>query len=508
MLASCLDLEQYPKSQLTNDDFYKTDRQVASAIGPIYNGLENPAQLGTGDNMMISATDQVVTPTRDYGGWYDNGVHLRTHSHTWTTTEVNGIWLYAFKGVNACNRLLYQIEQIEDTTNIVSYLEDEIRAVRAYYYFIALDYYGRVPIVKDYDVPENFAPANNSRDEVYAFVKNELEATAKNLPMPGMENYGRMHRMAAYTLLAKVYLNSLVFSGEDPLDIDEGEIKWQECIESCDQIINSGIYSLELNYFDNFSVNNIGSSENIFVIPTDPDKMLNKNKIGRYTLHFNNAKSYQGMEGGGYNGICGLPSFINSYNENDIRKQMWLSGVQLSIDGDTLLCTMGQQAGQPLNYVNEMDDIEYVLEAQGLRIAKFDYTGYRRNTTEGDIPIFRYSDVLLMKAEALMRQNGGIATENALELVNLVRERASLLPLTMNELTLEALLKERGHELALEGYRRNDLIRFGKWIQPFYEGSTIKNIEKKVIGQKYVRLLPIPDQQINANPNLTQNPGY
>ena len=503
LLGSCTELEQDPASELTNDQFFNNERQVLAAIGPAYSHLSYP---GARTNTM-KTTDMCMTPTRGKH-WYDGGTHLRKHWHTWNLSEVNGPWSYAYGGISTCNRIQYQIEQLENPSETAQNLLKELRALRAYYYFIALDYYGNVPIVKKHDVPENFAPTNSSRDEVYNFVVSELEEAVPNLPEEvNTRTYGRMTKWAGYTLLAKVYLNSLVYSGDDPLDIQSGTAAWQKAIDACNKVINSGHYSLEEDYFANFSTENSNSSENIWVIPTDPDRTGWKYAVGYETLHYQNNKTFKGFQGGPWNGICAVPSFYESYGENDVRKDMWLKGYQTNVSGDTLEATV-RLAGEPLEFINEVHNIENAWENEGLRIAKFDYTDYRNACVQGDLPIFRYADVLLMKAEALMRQNGGQATGEALQLVNQVRDRAGLDPLSAGELTMDKLLEERGHELATEGWRRNDLIRFGEFIKPFYEGSDVENIEKKVVNEPYVRLYPIPEQQINANPNLEQNPGY
>ncbi|MFP4621962.1 MAG: RagB/SusD family nutrient uptake outer membrane protein, partial [Bacteroidales bacterium] len=281
---------------------------------------------------------------------------------------------------------------------------------------------------------------------------------------------------------------------------------WQKAIDACDQIINSGNFSLEDNYFANFATENENSSENIWVIPTNGELGVGW-YYGCTIMHYQQPETFPGCESGGCNGICAVPSFYESYDESDVRREMWVEGVQIDTDGDTLEA-VERLAGEPLVFTKDIGNVEDAYENEGVRMAKFDYTNMINYAPEGDMPIFRYADVLLMKAEALMRQNDGEPTGEALSLFNKVHTRAGLEPLEMDELTLDTLLAERGHELATEGWRRNDLIRFGEFIKPFYEDSDVENIQKKVVNEPYVRLFPIPEQQINANPNLEQNPGY
>ncbi|MCF8336126.1 MAG: RagB/SusD family nutrient uptake outer membrane protein [Bacteroidales bacterium] len=509
MLASCTELEQEPYDELTQEQFYKTERQVISSIGPAYAEIpyDFAAHWGVWGAQEIP-TDQIMIPTRGKH-WYDGGAHLRPHWHNWNLTEAkfNTSWSWVYGGVSTCNRIKYQIEQLENPSETAQKMVNELNALRAFYYFWGLDMFGNIPIVKKHDVPENYAPDNSSREEVFNFLVSDLEEAIPN--MSGevtSRTYGRLNKWGAFTLLAKLYLNAPVYTG-NATGIN-GTTMWDKTIAACDSVINSGKYSLEEDYFANFATDNENSSENIFVAPLDP-KYSNWGgySLAYASLHYQNNKSFEGFMGGPWNGVCAVPSFIDSYSENDIREDMWLSGYQTNTEGDTLEATV-RLAGEPLEFINEVHNIENAWENEGLRINKYDYTNYENGNTEGDLVLFRYADVLLMKAEALMRKNGGEPTGEALQLVNKVHTRAGMEPLDMNELTLDTLLAERGHEFATEMWRRNDLIRFGEFTKPFYEDSDVENIQKKVVNQDYVRLFPIPSQQRNANPNLDQNPGY
>jgi hypothetical protein len=368
---------------------------------------------------------------------------------------------------------------------------------------LLLDLYGNVPIVTRFDVEPGFAPVNNTRKQVFDFVKQELE---NGIPVLNnkvdLTTYGRFHRYVAFTTLAKLYLNADVFVGEE---------MWDEAIAACDSVINCGAYSLSEDYFENFAIYNEPSKENIFVIPFTnvlaadwgdeiyPPRMFQHHL---WTLHFNGGARFD-TEQGCWDGMCAVPSFYNSYDELDIRRAAWLTGIQFSSTGDTLRCNQ-EKNGQVLDYTPSLTSLENAYENEGARIAKYDYTEASNSQLENDFVLFRYADVLLMKAEALIRKNGGVANQEAVDLVNQIRERA--FPdnpeklYTTSTLTLEALLAERGWEFAGEGIRRNDLIRFGKYNDPAdFRPTKTSDI---------YNLFPIPQDQINANPNLTQNPGY
>ena len=139
----------------------------------------------------------------------------------------------------------------------------------------------------------------------------------------------------------------------------------------------------------------------------------------------------------------------------------------------------------------------------GARIIKWPYqtdgtlTSYRISM-ENDFYLMRYSDVVLMYVEALVRQNR--ASEAAdVEEFKKIRRRAGLEPMTAADLTPDKLLLERQHELALEGWSRQDLIRFGKYTRAWWA---------KDEGKPYMKLLPIPDIRRGDNPKLGQNDGY
>jgi hypothetical protein len=373
--------------------------------------------------------------------------------------------------------------------------------LRGFYYYQLLDIFGDVPLVDSFNVAVGFAPSRNSRAEVFHFVEKELK---EGIPLLNntvdMTTYARFNRYAAFTLLAKLYLNAEVYIGEP---------KYDEVIAACDSVILSGKYELSSDYFSNFAIENEGSAENIFVIPFSnldavdwgdvlPPRMFNHHL---WTLHFTGTQTFN-CEQGGWDGFCAIPSHYRSYDETDIRRTMWLTGQQLSYVGDTLYCNQ-EKSGQPLVYTVDLTDID-CGENEGARLAKYDYTNARNNQLSNDFAVFRYADVLLMKVEALMRKNGGVATQEAVELANLVRARAfpddNSKLYTTATLTMDELLAERGREFAGEGLRRNDQIRFGVYNKPV----GFRTVEA---ADKY-NVFPIPQDQINANPNLIQTPGY
>lgn len=498
ILSGCTDLDVDVYSDITSENFFLTEEQVLSAAGPAYSSLKGYTIPEGNWGCLELTADELLIPTRG-SDWYNDGMYQRAHKHTWLPTEsyVGGSWNLIYTGVANCNRVIYQYDQVEEQSEALISISNELHALRAFYYYMAMDLFGDVPLVDRYDVDEDFAPSNTSRSEIYDFVETSLIDVIPSLnDAVSTETYGRFHKWTAYALLAKVYLNAEVFIGES---------KYQQCIDACDEIINSGYYSLAGDYFSNFLIENEGSPENIFVIPYDATTAVDWGtafNICLWTLHGSNRETYD-LENAPWNGMCAVPSFYHSFDEADIRRTGLLTGQQYSSSGDSLFCTKGMN-GEPLDFTIDFEEMEYASEADGARLAKYEYTGAENFQMNNDFAIFRYADILLMKAEALMRQNGGAATAEAVDLVNQVRSRAfagddSKL-YTSATLTLDELLAERGRELYSEGWRRNDLIRFGKYNDPcdFRPGP---------VADTY-NLFPIPQGEINANPNLVQNPGY
>ncbi|MGK7396663.1 MAG: RagB/SusD family nutrient uptake outer membrane protein [Candidatus Cyclobacteriaceae bacterium M3_2C_046] len=505
MVASCTDLEEDIHSEILKDNYYKNETEFIAAIAPAYGGLRGYS----GDVWALNthSTDHTLIPTRGRH-WYDGGHWQRVHEHTWTseTPQINGAWGYGFDRVNKANQLIYQIAQIEADVDpaLKEQFLAELKLIRAFGYYQLIDFFGNVPIVDRFDVEPGFQPTNNTRQEVFEFIENDIISSIDKLSENvDADTYGRFHKYAAYALLAKLYLNAEVYTGNP---------RWDDCVAACNQIINSEKFSLESNYFNNFVAKNESSKETIFAIPYDDVYTQWGLILPWLTLHYANQKTFN-LSNGPWNGFCAVPSFVKSFAEEDRRVNGWLTGPQYSSTGERLLCSE-ESAPQPLtltiDFVSLTDGEQYdyknALEYHGARFVKFEITPVTQWCMENDLPVYRYADILMMKAECLMRKNGEQATPEAVDLVNQVRSRAFEDPegklYTTATLDLEALLAERGWEFYGEAMRRNDLIRFGEYIKGDWEFYDRSN------EQEYRNIFPIPQPRINANPNLQQNPGY
>jgi len=470
-LQSCTDLTEKVYDAIPAEDFLKTDAQLAAALGPAYGGLRGI----TWDwfNPQEATSDELIVPTRG-GDWFDNGDWLAYSRHTWTAQHgpVNGMWGFIFGNISTLNSLIPKVATNKKAV-------DELRALRAIYYYMAISSFGNVPIVtNDKDVA-----GTKPRAEVYAFIEKELTEAIPSLPTDVV--YSKMNQNVANMLLAKLYLNAGVFKGSP---------EWQKAYDTINKVIGSGKYSLEGNQLFNFSVNNKGSKENIFAIPFNSKSAGGMNFQMR-TLHYANQQTY-GLGNSPWNGFCTLADFYNSFDDADLRKKMWIVGQQYSASGAKLL----DAKNQPLAFVpdwdkDQMTDADAVYQVAGARSQKYEIqTNNPNGDQDNDYVFFRLGDAILMKAEAAL--NLGKDAE-ALAEVNKIRARAGV-P-AMATLTKATLLAERGRELAWEGWRREDMIRFGTFSA---ERKFMKNTDKNK------ELFPIPQPRIDGNPLLKQNPGY
>jgi hypothetical protein len=473
---SCTNLEEEIYDQTTDQSFGQTPGQLAALIGPLYSGL--------GDyygnlNELNTVTDEQIVPTRG-GDWEDGGRWRRFHQHAWDVTlddgTFNGVWTFVYNNSANINRLL---PTITDPQTIA-----ELRTLRAFYHYIALDQFGNVIISES---ATESSPVQRTRAEVYAWVEKELLESLPDLSdVVGGANYGRMNQFVAHMILGKLYLNAQVYTGTP---------EWQKAIVQMDQIINSGKYTLPADFFSTFTVNNQNSPEIILAAPFDATKRGGFNFHMR-TLHYLNQNTY-GFGSAPWNGYATLAEFYNSFEDTDQRKGTWLVGQQFAADGKPLV-----DDNQPLIFTPEIPALVMPAGPEsrraGARFKKYEIQRNNKNNDQSnDFIIYRLADALLMRAEARFRLGN---TAGALEDINRVRERgygANYTPLTT--ITLDGILAERGRELAWEYHRRQDLIRFDKFDDAW---------QFKPVSAETRKLYPIPRTQLDLNPNLKQNPGY
>ena len=525
VLSACTKLKDKPYTTIVSNQLNPTDQAIAALLGSAYSnwrfilldwdGLWRAQEL---------SGDQEVIPGRP-NGWVDGGVYERIHKHTWTADEgiVVQTWGRTYAGITNCNRLIYQIESglIPLTSNKEATMA-ELRALRASYYYILCDIYGNVPIVTKFDLPDGFLPDQSTRKQVYDFIVQELTESIPLLSSKNdMSTYSKFNKWAAYTLLAKVYLNAEVYSGTP---------QWQKCIEACDAVINSGAgYILEKDQKSVFITENQNSKEIVFALALDENYTNNWNAFDLHmqSLSPENQATYN-LLSTPWGGMAAIPQFISSYDADDSRMHKnWIQGQQYSASGTPLNGTMGTTTGKPLIYINEIPSIAFGESVHGFRLGKFEIKMGAAVQLSNDFPVFRYADVLMMKAESLLRTS---QAEKAAEIVTQVRQRAFTanpakatvtgaqlqggtvysygrrdINKTTNEVGTDIafgrFLDELGWEFDQEGRRRQDMIRFGVFTKKSWFSHDAHNNNTKT-------LFPIPRAEILKNSKLKQNDGY
>ncbi|MEA5138544.1 RagB/SusD family nutrient uptake outer membrane protein [Arcicella rigui] len=521
VLFSCHELDVPVTTELTPEVFPSNTEQFVSASGPVYVALRGNYGVEYFFQQSFS-TDESIMPARG-GNWFDGGQNQTMHYHTWTQDNgyLNGNWYWLSTIIGVAN----QTVNILSTTMPAGAAKNtnlaEIKTVRAFAYFMMMDNYGNVPIDTVYG---DFSPKTNvARAEVFKFIEKEINAAIPYLSeISSTATYGRPNKWTAYALLAKMYLNAEEYTGTK---------RYDDCIAACDKVISSGLYAIEprASYLKMFyPQNGPQMKEFIFAIPYDP-AMSNSFPFRSVNIHSRyqvprSARQKFSLPFTPAGSASTLPEFYAHFNDpNDIRNGQWLTGLQYQSDGSPLTVQTtklgldqfykGSDGATPVTYhVNLTPEVvlrqdvsafdagnDELAWNMGYRNIKFypDATSLSRNQNN-DIPVFRYSDILLMKAEAILR--GGAATlgSSAVALVNQVRSQRTTSP-TLSSIDLESIYAERSREFAFEGWHRNDMIRFGK-----YEGKW----GYKTNADKYRRIFPIPRSAFQLNPNIKQNPGY
>ena len=493
--TSCTNLDPEVNSDVLQSEYFKTPAQFSTLLANAYTQLagEYGYVYREGNwSLQESTTDEVVVPTRGTE-WFDNGVPIKMHQHTWETDtrEINNGWSFAYGGVTKCNAVLDNIKVIKGTDEtqydaITKAGVAETKVLRAFYHLLAMDLYGNVAISRN----STDSAKQYTRLQVFNFIEQEILANIGSLQKA--KSYGRVTKSVAHTILAKLYLNAEVYTGTP---------RWQDAANQCDSVLLGGYgYQIASDYFAPFAVNNVNNPE--IILPVVFDAVYAKgNMFHLMTLHYAQQAVY-GFTVKTWNGPCTLEAFYNKYSNDDKRKKQWFVGPILDAGGNVVDFVKGSINAKAIivPQVTTISDPTEKNTFEGARFVKFEIEKGIGNDANNDFPIYRLADVCLMKAEALMRLNGGVATQAAVDAANMIRPRTGLENYTISTLTMSEILDERGRELAWEGHRRQDLIRFDK----FKDSWGFKDASAKT---RY--LFPIPKWVRDGAPGVyTQNPGY
>lgn len=536
-MTSCLD--EHPKDQLDEDAIYGSAPDIyINAVASLYNYIgganESEGIQGTCRGIYdynTLTTDEAMIPIRG-GDWYDGGLWNAMYQHRWTADDQSlyDTWKYIYKVIVLANKSL---DIISSKSGLLSAAQQEeyraeVRAIRAMFYYYAMDMFGRVPLVLSTDEQRysSLFQGQTDRSSVFHFVFQELQQVLPSLPDQHSNKegnyYGRITQPVVNFLLAKLALNAEIYMYDDwtqgyanrPKGSDirfsvpaadasshDGAKElnaWETCIYYCDKLAEEG-YDLESDDSFNFSTHNETSKENIFTIPMDKNIYTNQFHYLFRSYHYTHGGA---LGWGSENGTCATISTMkaNHYGEadEDARCKMnFVAGV-VKVDGHELLMDNGKPLEyQPFEVAQNLTNSKFIKTA-GARMAKYevDRTSYMDGKLQSnDIVLFRYADALLMKAEAKVR-NG----ENGDEELNRIRARVGM---PYRKATLDNILEERLLELVWEGWRRQDLIRFGKFTGAY-------DLRTPLQGESsgYTTVFPIPQKCIDLNSELVQNKGY
>jgi hypothetical protein len=507
-LSSCKkDLNLTPTNDLTSDVVYSTPAGYKQVLAKVYASFATTSGLGsdksdlggidagTSDFIRLYWNAQELPTDEGLCVWNDPGVYdLNYLTFTSDNIILRGLYTRSLYQITVANEFLREStpEKLAsrnitgtDATDIAAY-RAEARFLRAYQYWVLMDLFGNPPILTEENTIGIVSPKQIKRADLFKYVESELLAIEPALLT--LPEYGRVSKGAADMLLSRLYLNAVVYTGT---------AKNTEAITYASKVI-AGNYSLHTAYKNLFLAdNNTGNPETILAINYDGNNTQN---YGGTTFIINasingdmNPSSF-GVPNGGWGGIHAsstLPAMFTGTAVTNDKRYMFT----------------GDKAAN--------DDIGVFTD--GLRVTKFrnvNQAGVTAPSTNGtyssvDFPLFRLPEAYLNYAEAVLRGGTGGTITDAITYVNRLRRRAYGDDSgNVSSLTLDNILTEKAKEFYWEGYRRTDLIRFGK----FTDGSYLWPFKGGVKAGRAIdatrSIYPLPSADVIANTNLTQNPGY
>ena len=554
-LSSCTNLDETLYSQLneTNIDL-SNETDLSLLLGAATTQYRYLVEAWFGMyHLLEESTDQYMVPARPGIGWGDAYINL--HKHNWSPSigQIQDPWDQAYRGIGYANKVIDAIDPANESTKKSL---AHARFFRAMFYYHLFDMFRNIPLQTTQNVEAGYLPQQVSPQEMYDFIVKELTETKESIGDDFMYGYG--NKYACSMALAKMYLNKNVYLGTS------GNDGYEACLAELNTIINSGKYSLAATYKDCFKEDLSSNPEIIFVVPGDRTH-TSQFGLQSYCFPQSGIEAY-GSTAPGYNGSCGIPQWIRTYDADDQRlTDTWAGGPQYHAlkQGDTYIPNADKE--NPIYF--EADDwsgtgiLTYNLnvhsidnpgayQQEGYRLHKYEIIGGTNDgTTADDVAIFRYTDVLMMKAECLLRL--GRDKDQAAQLVTQVRQRSfpnnpekatrtvadleggSVYAYGHDEYTvpegstagfndwsnhittyeggadieLGGLLDDLGWEFCCELHRRQDLLRF-----KMSDGRSVWDGKswfcKDATTSTTYDIFAIPEEAMKANLSLTQNPGY
>lgn len=492
VLTSCNFLERQPYNKVDPNVEVTDDVAIAMA-----NACYRTLQSSNMYNQRIWTLDIVAGNSVVGAGGGTDGLET-VQAANFTTLSDNGMALYMWRspwvGVGQCNILIQSMRNASGLSeNIKRQCLGEALFLRAFYYFVLVRLYGAVPTrLEPYEPGTSTAIARDSLVNNYKNILSDLKEASELLPEKqeyAPQDLGRATKDACLTMLADVYLT---LAGHNiTIDGMNREQYYEAVVELCDEIAMMG-YDLDAcNYADNFNATIHNGPESIFEVQFSGDK--------EYDFWGNNPQSswlsaFMGPRNsdfvaGSYGWNQPTQEFVDQYEEGDLRKD-----ITIFYEGCPTWDTEGVNKDYKASYSNTGYNVRKFLVTKTISP---DF-----NTSPANFVVYRYAEVLLMKAEALCEIRPGEAYAS----LNRVRQRAgldNLSGLSQDELR-EAIIHERRIELAFEGHRWFDMIRIndGEYALRFLHSIGKTNATKERL------IFPIPQVERDANPLMGQNPGY
>jgi hypothetical protein len=495
------ELDTKPKVELSLDQLLQQDPNAITGImSKLYgsfalSGPNGPGSSDISDDPGESPFLRGIINLQEFTAdgiknrWGDDGLDQLTTASNWDSNNKFFRYLYnrVYYTVPQCNNLLAVLNNVSVPNKEATI--GEVRFLRCLAYYYMIDCFGKGVLLTEDDLGSATPLPEASRQQLFDFVESELLAIESTLPVTN--EYGRANKAVGRMLLAKLYLNAEVYTGTP---------RYNDALTFIKKVIDEGGYTLDPHFVHMFSGDNNTSSEIIYPLIADP---INSQSYGNTTYIVNGSLNSATMTLTDYGATAGWGGhratkawyglFANSAagltSSNDERAHLfWSSG-----------------------HTYEMTD--YKEWTNGFPSIKFRNNNYGQASTPTafsgtDFPLFRLADAYLIYAECVVRGASGGTMAQALDYVNQIRTRSSASAVTAGDLTLDFILDERGRELMFEGHRRTDLIRFGKYTGGSYLWPWKGNVLNGTSIPDTYKLFPIPQKALEANPNLTQNPGY
>lgn len=519
--ASCTDLDVDVKSKYTE---YPNDPvAIEGKMSDVYYSFRQA--LGNNYNRVQTFSSDEATGVSFGTDYFDKGENIHPSIHNFMAGDAPAnYWTDLASGITKCNKI---IEEFKETPKVAA----PARLMRAFYHFILMDSYGDVPVL-DHMPADNEAVVRSPRKEVAEFIEKEVKECLPDLSDKNdASTYGKPNKWMAEALLVKLYINWGVYTCGDVTKYDVATTKnskLDECVKYCDDIIGSGLFNLNDPYRKKFMFDN-GPQIKDFIYAMPYNKVSAQGLLyGRYRafrrIDDGDTQGYYGGKmGKSCAGICAMnPEFADLFClEDDDRNDAVLKGKVFIHDAIT-----GEETDNPYIYKGTQLELTKTITLQegglatlncgatpdgwrqGYRSIKFypnpnEYSAYNRYQSN-DVPIFRFADIILTKAEAIKRGATATNGDTPQSLFNQIRSYVHA-PLLDHNPSLQEILDERGREFFDENWRRNDMIRFGTFESEY---GFHKHSNPDARFDKTCRILPVPDNILKENTNWEQNPGY